>query len=430
MFPFMLAFIALIIIRPQEYPAFAGTAGIPLLPLSIAGAAAFWLFSSRKTFSAPQYPLLMAFLLALMMSKVANGWMGGALVVLSRFGLCVVAFVLIANAMDTRSRIHAAMAVFCLCASVLAIHGIDQVRNGIGWTGAELSQGTRIQYIGIFGDPNDLGLLFAMCLPMSLYLAGRGGYAGMRRLFWWAVAALLVYGIYLTNSRGTLLAVVGMLGVYVWMRRGMVVAGIMAVCALAGMMLLPSRLQDLEVGEASAMGRVESWYHGLQMFIDRPVLGVGAGAYSDMYYLTAHNSFVLVLAESGFIGFSIWIAFLGYCILMPLAAVRSPLPPGHDPEAPLDPEVLADWQTDRRLASALLLALCGFLAAGFFLSRSYVVVLYMLTALVTAQYWDMKRRHPDLQAFSLGRDVLRWPAFTAVAVAGLYVGVKVLLAVA
>ena len=91
---------------------------------------------------------------------------------------------------------------------------------------------------------------------------------------------------------------------------------------------------------------------------------------------------------------------------------------------------MAAWQADRQLASALLLALCGFLAAGFFLSRSYVVVLYMLAALVTAQYWDMKRRHPGLQSFSLGRDVLRWPAFTAVGVAGLYAGVKVLLAVA
>lgn len=430
MFLSMLAFIALIIIRPQEYPALAGTGTLPLLPISIACAALFWLFSTRKTFAAPQYPLLMAFLVALMMSKVVNGWMGGAIVVLSRFGLCVVAFVLIANAMDSRSRIHAAMAVFCACAAVLAVHGIDQVRTGIGWTGAVLSQGTRIQYVGIFGDPNDLGLLFAMCLPMSLYLAGRGGLAGLRRLFWWTVAALLVYGIYLTNSRGTLLAVVGMLGVYVWMRRGVVVAGVMAVLALGVLLMLPSRLQDMEVGEASAMGRVESWYHGLQMFIDRPLLGVGAGAYADMYHLTAHNSFVLVLAESGFIGFSIWIAFLGYCILMPLAAVRSPWPPGHDPAAEPDPATMAAWQADRQLASALLLALCGFLAAGFFLSRSYVVVLYMLAALVTAQYWDMKRRHPGLQSFSLGRDVLRWPAFTAVGVAGLYAGVKVLLAVA
>jgi len=49
---------------------------------------------------------------------------------------------------------------------------------------------------------------------------------------------------------------------------------------------------------------------------------------------------------------------------------------------------------------------------------------------VTAQYWDMKTRHPALQAFSLGQDILRWPAYTAAGIAGLYVGVKVLLAVA
>ena len=77
--------------------------------------------------------------------------------------------VLLANTVDTRARMQAVMAVFVICASVLALHGIDQASTGIGWTGVELSQGTRIQYVGIFNDPNDLGMLFVMCLPMAFY---------------------------------------------------------------------------------------------------------------------------------------------------------------------------------------------------------------------------------------------------------------------
>lgn len=428
MFFFLIVFLVLVIIRPQEYPGMVGVVVVPLLPVVLAGATLFWLFSARKSLTPPQYPLLLAFMVALMLSRVMNGWLGGAIMVLSNFGLILVSFVLLANGIDTRRRIVTAMAVLSLCAFVLALHGIDQARTGIGWTGATLSQGTRIQYIGIFNDPNDLGLLFAMCLPMSVYLGARGGLGGLRRLFWWSIAATLLYGVYLTDSRGTLLAVVGVVGVHIWLRRGPVAAGFVAALALGAALLLPSRLQDMDVSETSAMGRVESWYHGLQMFLDNPLFGVGAGAYSDLYQLTAHNSFILVLAESGFIGFTIWIAFLGYCVLMPLAVVRRLVPPGQPQDEVVDDVVEVEWSSDRAVSATLLLSFCGFLAASFFLSRSYVVVLYLIAALITAQYTDLRRRYPDLPGFSLGRDLFRWPIWSAVFIAGLYVGVKVLLA--
>ena len=51
--------------------------------------------------------------------------------------------------------------------SIISIHGIEQVKLGTGWTGIGLSQGTRIQYVGIFNDPNDLGMLFVACVPMA-----------------------------------------------------------------------------------------------------------------------------------------------------------------------------------------------------------------------------------------------------------------------
>ncbi len=394
-------------------------------------AALFWLFSPRKSFAAPQYILLPAFLAVLMLSKVVNGWAGGAVEQLTKFLPVVLAFVLLANAANTRERIVTAMKVFAICGTVLALHGIEQAQLGMGWTGVGLSQETRIQYVGIFNDPNDLGMLFVMCLPMAMYLSGRGGMMGLARLFWLLMAGILLYGVYLTNSRGTLLAVLVLLGLYVWRRYGLIMAGMLGSAGLVAMAALSTRFQEMEVGEESAMGRVESWYHGMQMFISRPILGVGADAYSDYHELTAHNSLVLVLAETGAIGFGVWIAFVGYGFLMMLAvARRRGALPVEASGTPPPPEQLEGWKQDQAIARALLLSQCGYMVTGFFLSRSYVIILYLLAALVVAHYVGMRERYPLLPEFSLGRDLVRWTFWTAVGIVGLYFVVKILFALA
>ena len=254
----------------------------------------------------------------------------------------MIAFVLLANATTVR-RINIVMSTFVLCATVLAVHGIEQAQTGIGWTGVPLIQDGRIQYVGIFNDPNDLGLLFVLTLPMAVYLSSGGSWFGIKRLFWLTAAVLLLYGIYLTDSRGAMLAVALILGVYLWRRRGFVTAALLGSTVLVGMLLLPSRLQDLSPGEESASGRVDAWYEGFQMFISHPLFGVGAGNFTDYNYLTAHNSFVLVLAETGFFGFILWLGFVGYCFGMTLAVLR------HKPEL-VDAPATADWNSERAIA--------------------------------------------------------------------------------
>lgn len=423
MFFFMLLYLVLVLIRPQDYPAMAEALPVPVLQVTLGLALVAWLASRAKSFAAPQYLLIGLFLVVLMVSKVVNGWTGGALVQLLKFGPIVAAFVILANAVTTPARIRTVMVVFVLCSTVLAIHGIDQVQTGIGWTGEPLSQGTRIQYVGIFNDPNDLGLLFVMCLPMALYLSSRGGLLGLRRLFWWAAGGTLLYGIYLTNSRGALLALVTLVGAYVWQRRGLVSAAVFGGVGLVGLMLIPSRLSELDIDESSAMGRVDSWYEGIQMFIADPLFGIGADGFSDLHYLTAHNSFVLVLAETGIIGYTIWLAFVGYCFRMPLAVLRMQ-------RQPADAAAASAWAAERKLALTLLLSLFGFFAAAFFLSRSYIILLYLLAAVVVGYYAGARQRYPDLPAFDLGKDLVLWPLVSVASVVFLYVLVKVMLGLA
>ena len=443
MFPAMMAYLLLVLIRPQDYPELVDSIGLPLQPIALLIAAGFWLFSPRKNFDAPQYPVLLLFFFTLMASHVFNGWLGGAIEQLNKFAPVVLAFVVFANGLDRRSRILTTMAVFALCGAVLAIHGIQQSQTGIGWTGMELSQGTRIQYVGIFNDPNDLGLLFVACVPMAAYLSGRGGLMGLRRLFWLAVTGVLVYGIYLTDSRGSLLGLLVVLGLYVWQTRGVLVAGALGAMAVGVLLALPSRFNEIDVEEESAQGRVDSWYEGMQMFQGHPIFGVGPDMYSDYHYLTAHNSLVLVIAETGIIGYTLWLAFVIYGFRMMWAGSRGLGRPVWRDEEALEADIaagadeatlLAELETNetvvaegRAIAMALLLSLAGFFTCAFFLSRSYVVILYLLAALVVAHYTDMRRDDPELPHFTLSRDLLAWPFVGLGAAVALYVVVKVLL---
>ena len=417
MFPLILLYVVLTIIRPQDY--LPGLENVPVLPVVLLLAFASWLFSNTKTFAAPQFLILPAFLLILMISEVTNGWTGGAIDELARFGPVVIAFFVFGAACNTQKRVRVAMGVFVACAAVLALHGVEQSQLGTGWTGIPLSEGGRIQYVGIFNDPNDLGLLFAACLPMAVFLGRRGG--GMMRPVWLGSVLLLLYGIVLTNSRGALLAVLIIGGCYVWYRRGIVTAGILGVIGLTAMKLVSSRMDELDAGEESAAGRVDAWYAGLEMFRDNPAFGVGAGNFTEYNELTAHNSFVLVLAETGFVGFVTWLAFVGYGFWMMLTIIRHVRVPGNDPK------VEAEWAMEKQMALTLLLSLCGLFAAAFFLSRSYMVVLYLIAAMVAGHYIGARKRWPELPFFRLSDGGWRWVPAAAGSVAALFVLVAVLL---
>jgi hypothetical protein len=104
---------------------------------------------------------------------------------------------------------------------------------------------------------------------------------------------------------------------------------------------------------------------------------------------------------------------------MMLAMLRHPL------GTPDSPGLVAD---DHRVALTLLLSLAGNMVCAFFLSRSYVVVIYLLTAVVVGTYLEARRRAPGLPAFRLSSDLLLWPVVGVGGTVLLYIVVKILLA--
>ena len=78
----------------------------------------------------------------------------------------------------------------------------------------------------------------------------------------------------------------------------------------------------------------------------------------------------VVLAETGIVGFTVWLAIVGYCFRMMMAIVNREDDIIDDVPMDVPDEVaLREWQTDKALSLCLLISLCGFFTAAFFLQR-------------------------------------------------------------
>lgn len=411
---FLLAYIVVLYLRPQEYiPEVMET---PLVPVMLLSALALWLVGQAKNFEAPQFRLMLGLVAAMFISVLMTGWLTGAIKVVTDFAPTLILFYITATSVDSLRRFRAMCIVLATVSTIIAMHGIDQVDSefGIGWTGAEMIEG-RITYLGFLNDPNDLSMALLISLPLTIYLA-RASPWFLVRLAALGAACMNLYGIYLCNSRGSMLGVLTMLLLYAIRHYGWLRSLIVAPLLVGPLMLLaPSRVSEISADEDSAAGRIDAWYEGFDMFRSHPLFGVGAGLFTDHHRLTAHNSFVLAIAELGVFGYFFWFAILGTSTVMLYRLLRSG-PPDAEPLAvsasvPMAgssaktqaPAVLpaseADaplaWDELRLAAGAVAYAFVGALVAAYFLSRTYVVFLYLLVALIVAVFQMARTRWPD-----------------------------------
>lgn len=429
-FFFLLVYIVVLYIRPQEYvPAFVGT---PLIPVLLGFTALFWLVAQKKNFEAPQHRLLPALALAMFVSVALTGWMTGAFIATMDFVPTMILFYVVATSVDSIKRFRDLSIVLTAVSCVQALHGAEQAMTeaGIGWTGAKMIDG-RITYIGFLNDPNDLALALLMTLPFTAFLAMRSK-SFFARLALAGAAALILYGIYLCNSRGSLLALGAMLFVYSVRRFGWVRSTVVApLLGLPLLLLAPSRIGEMSADEESAAGRVEAWYEGFEMFRSRPIFGIGKGLFTDHNPLTAHNSFVLGISELGLVGYFCWLSIVVLSGLMLYRLLRAPVPEG-GAAASVIAGVAAtppvnEWNDWQQLAQTLMYAFVGVMVAAFFLSRTYVSILFLLFALIVATHQAMRSRWPGIEAITVRDQFKTLLKFEVGTIVGLWLLTRVLL---
>ncbi len=382
----------LVVVRPQEFMLPPGSGGVVMLMLGAAAVA--WIIGKRKDLSYPQITLLTGFFIALPLSEIFSGNGGDASMALSEFFPAWLLFVVISSSIETLEQLRRFVYFLVFLAFFVAVDSIYQYFNDVGWAGAHIliENGVRrVRYLGIFHDPNDLGVFFISALPLAWYAAREYRESLLQYLFIIA-AVVIVYALYLTKSRGGMLSLGFILLLVLWRHfdylKAAITTGVLAVLG-AGLQL---RKESIGGGDQSSLDRIDGWALGMDLFQSNPIFGVGYGHYMDYYFLTAHNSLVLVLSETGLVGYVLWVAF--FIVLLTLL-LKASLPEGR--LKIIEPEPWDALSQEQKMTWVFFLSLAGYLFGSFFLSQTYSIFLFLLAAFGTSA-WLISYRHDNPEA--------------------------------
>ncbi len=368
----LVTYLVFLYTRPQDFvPALQN---IPImLALSVATFALMVLHMAvrhRKVMLArvPQNYLMVWFYAAIIMSHLAWADAPGTIEAAMDFLPTLVMYFLVATLVSSNGKLKFTVNLIVIATLFLAVTGFVQYFTGVGLGGKETYEG-RIQSVGIFADPNDLGLALVVVLPFFYLKLTEFSKLWQKPLAFVGLGAIL-YALFLTQSRGGILAL-GIILVLLMTRRlgrtfGLVAGGFVFLAILA----LAPRMGTISTGEASAHGRVEAWSIGLDLFQAYPLFGVGANNFTEFHFRTAHNSFVLCATELGMFGLYPWIMLIYISIrnneFIASAARTTPM---------RDVAVYVD---------TIRYGLVAYATGAYFLSRTYSEVLMLLFGLSAA----------------------------------------------
>lgn len=417
-FFFLLIYTVALFIRPQEWVYTPDP--FPFARVFLILAFASYLIGHRPKLMGYQGWLLLAMLFLIPLSGIRNYDFGeGSFQAQNFFIYSLLPFLLYAALAPTAKKQYWVFIVMAIACTVMLHHGISQKFSpeGIGWSGELLSQGTRITFLGFFNDPNDLGMFFLINIPIMYYLRSVTQSSLLR--FGFILLTLgLVYGIYLTNSRGSLVGLLALIITYFYFRFGKVKTFFIALFMAPAAYVIMSFFRKIDSQESSANDRIQAWYEGIQMFKYRPVFGIGKGQFVDFHGLTAHNSYVLVWAELGIIGYTLWFMTIAITLFMLIKTFSL------DKEKHKESKEILN---DIFLAKCLFFSFVGFLSTAFFLSRSYVVFLYVFLGLSFGLIYRMKKQAPELAVFENSKLLFQALALSLLSLIGLYIIITILL---
>ncbi len=355
------------------------------------------LLGHRHLHASKQSFLLIAFTIAIALSQIANGWLGGAVSSwLAFLPAASVFFFIVANVTTARRLRILITAVVGSCffvaleAMCAYYTGFNEktflLQHGVYFQDHLEMQFMQIRGVGFLNDPNDFAQMLIISLALMFIFWRRHRLAG-NLVAVILPCAILLWAIYLTHSRGALMGL-AILALMAIRRKLPTSVSIVLVVALVMIMLSLDFAAGRGISISDGEDRLEAWSNGLQMFKSAPLFGVGYGSFSENNnYLTAHNSLVLCLAELGLVGSTIWVALLVTTTLSLHSAMRR-----HKPQTKAGDQKQSAAAQKRKATSfapthwivVMQLALISFMATSWFLSRTYSITMYLILGLATA----------------------------------------------
>ena len=270
--------------------------------------------------------------------------------------------------------------------------GIVAIQNKLGGIG--LVEGTRVtigrEFGSMLGDPNDLALVLMFPTSFAVGLLVTHQLPWHQRLLGFIAIPILFWAVIATQSRGGLLGMVAVFGIY-GLQRIKSKALLISIAVIAGgILFIVSGISDRSSGGAaesgvdeSAMGRLYAWEAAFRMATSHPLTGVGLDNFFANYFYysphwdglnhAVHSTWFGVLAETGFLGLIVFISLIAVLIKnanKTLQAVKAV-------QDKIDPAIYT-------CAQAVFAGLIGTIVSGTFLTQGFNWPIYILAALVVA----------------------------------------------
>jgi hypothetical protein len=348
--------------------------------------------------------------------------------------------------LNCKKKRHLQMVVLVLLfASLFTIYkGFSALQSGDVLSPYLYTQGSdpstaiyRIRGLSFIHDPNDFSQLMVSLIP-CLFFFWRPKSFPLNFVVVLLPMGLLLFGMYLTHSRGAIVAFLAVVMIAGRRKIGTLLSLIFA----AGLFAITTAVGwsgGREISVEAGSDRMEAWSVGLSLIKSHPIFGVGFQRFGEYFIITAHNSIVVCAAELGMVGLFFWVMFViptfrdtftanmvpkseeelareeeektpfegalaaraaaepGMLHLKSTVAVAEPaagslkdlhkVTPAANPyfmdmeeDTPLSEEEI------RRISRLQMISLAGFLVAGWFLSRAYVMTLFIYGGMIQVVY--------------------------------------------
>jgi probable O-glycosylation ligase (exosortase A-associated) len=268
-------------------------------------------------------------------------------------------------------------------------------------------------------DENDLSLALNMAIPYAYYLLQRPNQGLLKRAFYISAVAILAAGVVISESRGGFLGLVAVfLGIIMFSRQRLRNFLVVAVFGLIGLAAVSqdyvAEMQTItDEQDGTRQERFYSWRRGWEMFLDHPLLGVGAFNYpwrvveyevrSQEYHpdrrrllggRVSHSLYFTLIPEFGLAGILLFGAMTWIMFKRLIRVVRIDS---------RQPALFADAPDIPLLARAMIVSMFGLFVSGAFISVLYYPHFWVLIGFTVALYMAAPPlQEPQPQALAHG----------------------------
>lgn len=320
------------------------------------------------------WPLAL-FMAAMALSFTNSSSLGLSLKEMAKWLEFLAVLILVGNTVREKDQAVLLLGAVLAAGAVASLHGVYQfaLREG---PGSFLVADTFLRAYGFYGQPNPFAgyLLTVVPVALAVLLAVRADGTPRRALV--STFGLVSAALLMTLSRGGLLGVAAASGLmavlryHVWRRLSLAALVVVLFLGLAvsyDLVPVPGGEEGGPLAEFgifdprdvmvtpqnwSVVERMALWYSGWNIWKDNPWLGVGIGNFKMAYHPYAiprwefgqehvHNFYLNILVESGAVGLTAYLVFLGALLLYAARALRVGLAGGWDLRSGLAAGVLA-----------------------------------------------------------------------------------------